>query len=556
MSHWVLAVDFGTSNTAAAVRFAGRPDQTVRLGASSTVMPTGVACDADGTLLVGETARHAMGALPKDSYHPTPKRQLGRGDLMLGFHRFSDVDLVAAVLRGAADRAARMFDGVTCDELRLTYPAVWAEPRRRLLSEAAVRAGLPEPLLVPEPVAAATYYAAHHPSGAGGPVAVYDMGGGTLDVAVLRPTGETYDVLSVDGVDPLGGETFDEQLELFARDQLGARGRADLWERLEAPDGVAAQRTMLDAVRNAKHVLSEVPVADIPVAVGDDTEVIRVTRAEFVDRIRPWLTRSVTALRNALATAGLTPEDLDRLYLVGGSTYIPAVPETITQSTGITPATYDDPKTVTSLGVLAVPPSAGIRDRKEVEEPAPVIDVKSDRAEAEDVVPATVDRDGEPVGRAARIGMTPPERVRDDAAAHEEHVGMDPRAPSSRQTDPFSVGNGPLIAAVAAAALALVLVVLSMGGSYTSDAVVGLAVASPAAAASVAFTRARSRKAQRLATGGMVLFGALGAGWLGLYLFVTPVSIASGLLGVLIGGLLVNAAVKAVRATRGGEAAQ
>jgi len=264
-------------------------------------------------------------------------------------------DLVAAVLSHVAPRAARDFDGAPPAELRLTHPAQWADWRCQVLVAAATGAGLPPPVLVPEPVAAATYYA--HQGGdsaAPGPIAVYDLGGGTFDVAVLEGEGAGFAVRAQQMLDPLGGEAFDAHLLEVVHEALEAKGLGALWSRFQGPEGLRWRRTLLDEVRQAKHVLSEELQADVAVQAGEDSAVVSVTREEFNRRITPDLDRTIDATRSALETARVSASQLERLYLVGGSCFIPAVSETITRELGVRPARFLDPKTVTALGALGV----------------------------------------------------------------------------------------------------------------------------------------------------------------------------------------------------------
>jgi actin-like ATPase involved in cell morphogenesis len=356
MNEWVLAVDFGTTNTAAAANPVGRTERAreIKLASASTVMPSGVLVHG-AKLMVGEVARNSAATAPEGAYVATPKQWFQYGSVDVGGHQHSLVELVAAVLSECARIGAREHNGVAPSELRLTHPAVWASARKKILLDAAAAAGLGTVTLVSEPVAAATHYAqAHKEEGLSGPVATYDLGGGTLDVAILKPNADGFGELAVDGIDPLGGETFDALLEGFVHTDIERRGRTELWDAVTSHTGT--HRTLLDGIRNAKHTLSQWPTADIAVAAGSDSEVVTVTQDEFNALIGPRLMDSVAAVERALDTAGLGARDLERLYLVGGSSHIPLVAEMLERELGIRPATFDDPKTVTALGALHVTP--------------------------------------------------------------------------------------------------------------------------------------------------------------------------------------------------------
>ncbi len=355
MAHWVLAVDFGTSNTAAAACRSGEPQRAraIKLASASTEMPSGVLAHRDGRLVVGEVARNSAAAAPADAYEPNPKSRVGEGQLLLGGRSLSDIELVAAVLVGAASRAGRQFDDTRPSELRLTHPAAWAGHRVEVLVQAAALAGLPAPVLIPEPVAAAAYYAAQHDGHVPqGPLAVYDIGGGTVDIAVMHRQDGGFVIDAVHGVDPLGGEVFDQRLLALVSQALTARGRADLWTRFDERDAAGRRRTLHDEVRRAKHTLSEEQTADVAVGIGDETAMVTLTRDEFEAAITPDIAPSLSAAQAALRAAGTTSDQLGALYLVGGSSFIPLVSRLLATELGLTPATFDDPKTITALGAL------------------------------------------------------------------------------------------------------------------------------------------------------------------------------------------------------------
>ena len=181
---WALAVDFGTSNTAAAVR---RPDGQVRilrLSPDADQMPSCVLALPEG-LRVGEAASRSA-LLAPEAFERTPKVRLGEPVIALGERRWAPGELVAAVLRHVVHHAGRVIGGQPPEAVVLTHPADWGGLRQRELHEAAARAGLPRVHLVPEPVAAAAWYLRARRLADGQRVAVFDFGGGTCDVAVLR----------------------------------------------------------------------------------------------------------------------------------------------------------------------------------------------------------------------------------------------------------------------------------------------------------------------------------------------------------------------------------
>ncbi|HWC83907.1 MAG TPA: type VII secretion-associated protein [Pseudonocardiaceae bacterium] len=183
-----VAVDFGTSSTCVAVSIDGREPQVVVVDGAPLV-PSAVFAAADGTLFVGQEAER-QAAIDPSRYEPNPKRRIDEGDLLLGNTVISVLDVVRAVLTRAVDEARRLAANAKVDLLVLTHPADWGALRTRVLRQAAH--GLATDIaLVPEPVAAAVFHAASHALPVGAALAVLDLGGGTIDVSVVRRDPDT-----------------------------------------------------------------------------------------------------------------------------------------------------------------------------------------------------------------------------------------------------------------------------------------------------------------------------------------------------------------------------
>ena len=181
----VLAIDFGTTGTAAAVRRAGRVDP-VSFG-DRNWLPSCVFRRPDDVLVAGTEADRSA-VLDPLSFEPTPKRRVGAGSIRLGGQDYRDADLVTAVFTAVLDEVHRQYPGINRARLVLTHPAVWGTQRRTVLAEAAARVGLPQPQFVAEPVAAAAYYAAKDQP-CTEPVCVYDLGGVDFDRLLLEHVG-------------------------------------------------------------------------------------------------------------------------------------------------------------------------------------------------------------------------------------------------------------------------------------------------------------------------------------------------------------------------------
>jgi molecular chaperone DnaK (HSP70) len=347
-----LGIDFGTSHTVAAVRDDTGATRSL-LFDGSPLLPSAVFLDADGRLLAGGDAVRSA-RLDPARFEPHPKRRIDDRVVLLGDREVAVVDLVAGVLRRVAEEARR-FAGATFD-VWLSHPAGWSQPRRQVLVDACAAAGLPAPRLVPEPVAAAAYFTAvlRAAMPPGSALAVYDLGGGTFDAAVVRRVGIGFQVLAEGGLSDVGGVDFDQALV----EHLGrgyANARTGLWRGLLSPAdaGGRRQRALLyDDVRAGKEALSRSAAVDVHLPALDVAA--HVTRDELEAIIRPELGRTVDCLARTVAAAHLPAEELVGVFLVGGSSRIPLAARMIHQALGVAPTTLEQPETAVAEGVLCL----------------------------------------------------------------------------------------------------------------------------------------------------------------------------------------------------------
>ncbi|TDP96027.1 Hsp70 family protein [Labedaea rhizosphaerae] len=357
----VLSVDLGTSNTVAVLSQEGRLPRVVEVDGSST-MPSAVFAE-HGELIVGREAERRA-RLDPASFEPNPKRRVDEGTLLLGTQVVPVTDALAAVLRRVGDEVRRQL-GANPDEVRLTHPAQWGPVRRNTLLSAARQAKLGgELILVPEPVAAASHFASFPGQSLepGQALAVYDLGAGTFDVAVVGATRQGFVVLAEGGLADLGGLDVDHALlEHISRQAAGRDpGRwADLMRPTRTEDR-RAQRALREDVRVAKESLSNHPQTDVP--LPEPFEDVLVSRAELESLIRPNLMRSVELMSSTVKAAGLTLDGLAGIYLVGGSSRIPLVATLISEQLHVVPTRLDQPETAVALGAHQLPKaSLGLR---------------------------------------------------------------------------------------------------------------------------------------------------------------------------------------------------
>ena len=350
MTYW-LGIDLGTTYTAAALcRPAKGELQThvVPLGGRSPAVPSVLFLPGDGSLVVGEAAEFRALTEP-DRVVREFKRRIGDEiPLLVGGVQWQAHEL-AAVLARWVWQWVNQAEGELPEGVALTCPASWG-PYKISMFEGAVRATrigdatrLGRVQLLSEPQAAAIGYASREQVEVGARLAVYDLGGGTFDAAVVRKDSPAEFTLlgRPEGIDRLGGVTFDEMLFEHVCAAAGVPlDRIDPNDPYIIPEVAQLRR----ACTEAKETLSVDTDVTVPVALGGVRQRIRVTRAEFEDMIRPHLDRTIEALHRALESAAVDGTQLDAILLVGGSSRIPLVSQLISAEFGRAPRSTPTPR--------------------------------------------------------------------------------------------------------------------------------------------------------------------------------------------------------------------
>ncbi|WP_067451036.1 Hsp70 family protein [Actinomadura macra] len=348
MGRPILAIDFGDSFTAGASRI-NDLDEPVG-GADSRHLPSLVFVGPDGRLTAGGPTEQLAEAFPERVVHDLRHLLITSESVRVADRDIPATTLAAALLRqvmldAAGQRKATGGLGGEFDRVVLTYPARWGPRQLRPLGQAATEAGLPRPWFLTEAEAVVAF----HDPPPGSTVAVYDLGGRSLDVTVLRRAEQGFEILEQPGGhDRFGGGDLDQALLRIvaerARD-LDAAAWEELTGRRNGPE------LLRQEIVGAKHTLSDQDGASL--LLDGFSEAITVTRAEFEDATDQMLRWSVDELPAAIERAGLSSADLAAVYLAGGATRMPKVAELITERLGRAPTTAPDPKAVFALGALS-----------------------------------------------------------------------------------------------------------------------------------------------------------------------------------------------------------
>ena len=293
---YTLGIDIGTTFTAAAVCRDGRAT-VCTLGTRAQSIPTVVAVLADGQVLVGEPAERRATIDPAQVAREFKRRLGDTTPLVLGATSYTPQALMALVLKHVIREVTVAEDGPPA-EVVLTHPAHFGPYKRELMGEVIRLADVANARLITEPEAAAISYAQKSVIEPGRTVAVYDLGGGTFDAALVRRSrGGGFELVgSADGIDRLGGVDFDQLLAEMVLERADVSPEAMSQAR---PAELAAFR---QRCRDAKEALSADDSADIAVGLGG-IDSVTITRADFDHAIRPRILESVESLQRVIRSS-------------------------------------------------------------------------------------------------------------------------------------------------------------------------------------------------------------------------------------------------------------
>ncbi len=365
----IIGIDLGTTNSLVAYvdEKSGLP-RVIPDAEGRTLLPSVVGFTPDG-LIVGEAARRQLARRPADTVYSV-KRLMGRGyddlkdelvylpfqvlagegtvKIRVGGREVTAPEVSAAVLKALKDRAERHF-GEPVEKAVITVPAYFNDAQRQATRDAGRIAGLDVARIVNEPTAASLAYGLQRLKE--GVIAVYDLGGGTFDVSILRVKDGVFEVLATNGDTHLGGDDFDRVLQLWLLEDIQSRHHAELTRDCVdlAHDAELMQELRL-AAEAAKIRLSAEERTTLVLPLPGFTYRRDITRAEIERLIEPLVAKTLGPCRRALADAGLGPADIEQVVLVGGSTRVPLVRRRVQELFGRTPHSQLNPDEVVALG--------------------------------------------------------------------------------------------------------------------------------------------------------------------------------------------------------------
>jgi molecular chaperone DnaK len=346
MTDEILGIDLGTTNSEIAIYRDGRPE-VLRDDQGRIILPSVVGLTETGELLVGEEARNQFLLYPERTVRSIKRRMGSDAKVQLGEREYTPQEISAIILSRLKEIAqARL--GRPIRKAVITVPAYFSDTQRQATREAGEIAGLEVARIINEPTAAALVYeAAQHQ---GKRILVYDLGGGTFDVSVVRIEQGVVEVISSHGNNHLGGDDFDHKIVEHVLEHLKIKHGVDV------ADQPQAMARILRSAEDAKKQLSDHPYARIAEEYlaehsGQPVNLdLELSREEYEDMIAPFIEETLGAIHIALESAGLTSSQVDEILLVGGATRTPLIRRRLVEAFGTQPRGEVDPDLCVAMG--------------------------------------------------------------------------------------------------------------------------------------------------------------------------------------------------------------
>lgn len=343
----VIGIDLGTTNSVVAVMEGGEPT-VITNPEGSRLTPSVVGFTKDGERLIGQLAKRQAVSNP-DRTIASIKRHMGEVDYKVNIDgkSYTPPEISAMILQKLKGDAEKYL-GETVTQAVITVPAYFNDSQRQATKDAGKIAGLDVLRIVNEPTAAALAYGLD--KGENGTILVFDLGGGTFDVSILNLDDGMFQVVATNGNTHLGGDDFDNAIMNWMVEEFKKSNGIDL-----SQDKMAAQR-LKEAAEKAKIELSSMTSTNInlPFITADATGPkhldLTLTRAKFDELTADLVEATVEPTRKAMADAGLSASEIDKIILVGGSSRIPAVQEAIRKYFGKEPSHGVNPDECVAVG--------------------------------------------------------------------------------------------------------------------------------------------------------------------------------------------------------------
>ncbi len=321
----IIGIDLGTTNSCVAIMEGGEPVVIANAEGARTT-PSVVAFSKTGERMVGQVAKRQAITNP-DRTIVSIKRDMGTNRKIKIDGTDYTPEMISSMILQKLKADAEAYLGEKVTEAVITVPAYFSDAQRQATKNAGIIAGLDVKRIINEPTAAALAYGVDKESEQ--KIMVYDLGGGTFDVSILDIGDGVFEVLATNGNNRLGGDDFDERIIRYLIAEFKKDSGIDL-----SSDKMAMQR-LKEAAEKAKIELSGMASSNInlPFITADATGPkhldITLTRAKFNELTEDLVEATMTPVRKALSDAGLTPDKIDKVLLVGGSSRIPAVQEAL-----------------------------------------------------------------------------------------------------------------------------------------------------------------------------------------------------------------------------------
>lgn len=352
----LIGIDLGTTNSAIAMVNEFGKAEIIPNKEGERITPSVVLFD-DDQIIVGSIAKQSCVAEP-DRTVASIKSHMGSSDFVFEYkqNQYKPEDISAMILRKLIEDAESYLNDKITDVV-VTVPAYFNDKQRKATVDSGKISGVNVLQIINEPTAAALTYGLD--KNINQRIIVYDLGGGTFDVTIMKVENGNFDVIASDGDRQLGGNNFDEKLMIYLNDKFKQQHEIDLFE-----DPVLIQDLRLKS-ENAKKVLSTKLSTTVYLSAKGKSARITVTRKLFSDLIADFITRTELLINAVMTDASLEWKSIDQVLLVGGSTRIPSVMDMILRVTGKKPSTQVNPDEAVALGAAIQAGIIAAKDQNE-----------------------------------------------------------------------------------------------------------------------------------------------------------------------------------------------